>query len=391
MKNERCEDMRIIIYLGKGGVGKTTISSATAVRAAREGKRVLILSTDIAHSLADALGRELSDTPIEVEKNLFAAEINILAEIRKNWAEFHEYFSTILAQDGASEIVADELAIMPGMEEMISLRHIWLAEKSGKYDAIIVDAAPTGETMRLLALPESYLWYTSKIATWHMKTISFAYPLIQKLMPKKNIFRLMPEVGEHMKDLHKTLLNSEITSFRIVLNPEQMVIKEALRAQTYLNLFGYTLDAAIINKVFPDNTTDPYLQSLVAQQKKYLEMILSCFYPTPVFTAMHREREVIGPDALADLANEVFKGASPTKVFYTSQRTQEVQKENGKYLMKLYLPNVEIERLQMNVKGDELLIEVNNFRKNIVLPNILVGKKTEYAKYENGSLSVFFS
>ena len=383
--------MRIILYLGKGGVGKTTISSATAVRAAREGKRVLILSTDIAHSLADALGRELSDTPVEIEKNLFAAEINILAEIRKNWSEFHDYFSTILAQGGASEIVADELAIMPGMEEMISLRHIWLAKKSGKYDVIVVDAAPTGETMRLLALPESYQWYTGKIATWHMKTISFAYPLIQKLMPKKNIFRLMPEISEHMRELHAILQDPNITSFRIVLNPEQMVIKEALRAQTYLNLFGYTLDVAIVNKVFPEDTSDPYLKALVAQQKKYREMILSCFYPTPVFTAMHREQEVIGSDALFELANEIFKTSSPTKVFYTAQRTQEVQKENGKYLMKLYLPNVEIDRLQMNVKGDELLIEVNNFRKNIVLPNVLVGKKTEYAKYENGSLNVFFS
>ncbi|MCS6989885.1 MAG: ArsA family ATPase [Chloroherpetonaceae bacterium] len=383
--------MRIILYLGKGGVGKTTISSASAVKAAREGKRTLILSTDIAHSLADALGRDLTDTPIEVEKNLFAAEVNILAEIRKNWAEFHDYFSSLLAQEGASEIVADELAIMPGMEEMVSLRHIWLAEKSGKYDVIIVDAAPTGETMRLLALPESYQWYASKIASWHLKTISFAYPLIQRLMPKKNIFRLMPEIGAHMRELHKTLQDPAITSFRIVLNPEQMVIKEALRAQTYLNLFGYTLDAAIINKIFPENSSDPYLQALVAQQKKYREMIFSCFYPTPVLTAMHREAEVIGADALADLAEEVFKGESPTKVFYHAQRTQEVQKENGKYLMKLYLPNVEIDRLQMNVKGDELLIEVNNFRKNIVLPSVLVGRKTEYAKYENGSLSVFFS
>ncbi len=383
--------MRIILYLGKGGVGKTTVSSATAVKAAREGQRVLILSTDIAHSLADALGRELSDTPIEVENNLFAAEVNILAEIRKNWSEFHEYFSSILAQDGASEIVADELAIMPGMEEMVSLRHIWLAEKSGKYDVIIVDAAPTGETMRLLALPESYQWYTNKVASWHMKTISFAYPLIQKLLPKKNIFRLMPEISAHMKELHTTLLDPAITSFRIVLNPEQMVIKEALRAQTYLNLFGYTLDAVVVNKIFPEDTSDPYLKSLVLQQKKYREVITSCFYPTPIFTAMHRETEVIGTDALFDLANEIFKDSSPTKVFYTAQRPQEIKKENGKYLMKLYLPNVEIDRLQMNIKGDELLIEVNNFRKNIVLPNVLVGRKTDYAKYENGSLSVFFS
>lgn len=383
--------MRIILYLGKGGVGKTTISSATAVRAAREGKRVLILSADIAHSLADALGKDLTDTPIEIEKNLFAAEINILAEIRSNWSEFHDYFSTILAQDGASDIVADELAIMPGMEEMISLRHIWLAAKSGKYDAIIVDAAPTGETMRLLAMPESFQWYTSKIASWHTKTISFAYPLIQKLMPKKNIFRLMPEIGAHLKELHGLMLNPDVTSFRIVLNPEQMVIKEALRAQTYLNLFGYTLDAAVVNKVFPETSNDPYLQALVSQQKRYREMIYSCFYPTPVFTAAHREKEVIGTDALADLAKEVFKDTNPIKVFYAAQRTHEVQKENGKYLMKLYLPNVEIDRVQMNVKGDELLIEVNNFRKNIILPNVLVGRKTDYAKYENGSLNVFFS
>jgi arsenite/tail-anchored protein-transporting ATPase len=384
--------MRILVYLGKGGVGKTTISSATAAMAARQGKRVLILSTDIAHSLADALGTELYDTPIEVEKNLFAAEINILTEIRNNWSEIHQYFSTMLTgENGTSEIIADELAIIPGMEEMISLRHIWLAAKSGKYDLIVVDAAPTGETMRLLALPESYQWYTSKVSSWHMKTISFAYPLIQKLMPKKNIFRLMPEIGAHLKDLHAMLLDNDITSYRVVLNPENMVLKEALRAQTYLSLFGYTLDAAIVNKVFPTETTDPYMKSLVAQQSKYRDQILSCFYPIPVFTAPHRDREVIGVDALATLGAEVFKAADPTALLYRERLTQVIDKVDGKYMMKLYLPNIEIDRVQMNVKGDELLIEVNNFRKNIVLPNVLVGRQAGDAKYENGSLNVYFS
>ncbi|MDW8019502.1 MAG: ArsA family ATPase, partial [Chloroherpetonaceae bacterium] len=160
--------MRILVYLGKGGVGKTTVSSATAVSVARRGKRTLIISTDIAHSLADALDVELGSAPIEVEPNLYAMEVNILAEIRNHWSEFSGYFSTILSHDGVSEIVADELAILPGMEEMVSLKHLWEAAKSGKYDVIVVDAAPTGETMRLLAMPDAYRWYTDKIASWHL-------------------------------------------------------------------------------------------------------------------------------------------------------------------------------------------------------------------------------
>jgi arsenite-transporting ATPase len=383
--------MRIILYLGKGGVGKTTVSSATATQIARSGRRVLIMSTDIAHSLADALGKELSDTPIQIEKNLFAMEVNILAEIRKNWSDLHGYFSTMLSQDGTSEIIADELAVLPGMEEMISLRHLWIAAKSGDYDAVIVDAAPTGETMRLLAMPDSYKWYTEKIGSWHLKTISFAYPLIQKLMPKKNIFKLMPEVGEHIKDLHGILLNPDITSYRIVMNPENMVIKEALRAQTYLNLFGYALDAVVVNKMLPKTSSDPYLQALAAQQQKYYEKIVSCFYPIPIFNAGYYESEVIGCDKLAAMSRDLFRESDPMKVFYKDQLTQQISKENDKYHLKLYLPNVEIDRVQMNVKGDELMIEVNNFRKNIVLPNVLVGRNTLGATYQNGKLDVVFS
>ncbi|PIO49296.1 MAG: arsenic-transporting ATPase [[Chlorobium] sp. 445] len=382
--------MRILVYLGKGGVGKTTVSSATAVDIARRGKRTLIISTDIAHSLADALDVELGSTPVQVEPNLYAMEINILAEIRNHWSEFSGYFSTMLAHDGVSEIVADELAILPGMEEMISLKHLWEAAKSGKYDVIIIDAAPTGETMRLLAMPDSYRWYTDKIASWHMKTISFAYPLIQKLLPKKNIFKLMPEVADHMRELYTILTNPEIASYRIVLNPENMVIKEALRAQTYLNLFGYTLDAAIVNKVLPSNTHDPYMQALIAQQKKYVTKIENCFYPIPIFYVPYYDTEVIGCTRLSQMAKDIFGEHSPESVFYTDRRTHQVEKDNGKYHLKLYLPNVEINHVQMNVKGDELLIEVNNFRKNIVLPNVLVGRRTEGATYSNGNLDVVF-
>ncbi len=383
--------MRIILYLGKGGVGKTTVSASTATAIARSGKRVLIMSTDVAHSLADAFSVELSSTPLEVEKNLFAMEVNVLAEIRGNWTELYSYFSSILVHDGASEVVAEELAIVPGMEEMISLRFIWKAAKSGKYDAVVVDAAPTGETMRLLGMPESYGWYSDKIGGWHSKAIGFAAPLLNRFMPKKNIFKLMPEVNDHMKELHGILQDKSITTFRVVLNPENMVIKEALRVQTYLNLFGYKLDAAVVNKVLPSNSSDPYLQSLIDQQAKYLRVIDNCFYPVPIFRAKQSSKELINPDRLYELSQELFDGRNPIDVLYTNDRTQTLDKIDGKYVLSLYLPNVEVDKLAVNIKGDELLVDINNFRKSIVLPNVLVGRKTEGADFEQGMLNITFA
>jgi arsenite-transporting ATPase len=383
--------MRIILYLGKGGVGKTTVSASTATAIARSGKRVLIMSTDVAHSLADALGTELSSSPKEVEKNLYAMEVNVLAEIRENWAELYSYFSSILMHDGANEVVAEELAIMPGMEEMISLRYIWKAAKSDMYDAVVVDAAPTGETMRLLGMPESYGWYSEKIGGWHAKAIGFAAPLLNRFMPKKNVFKLMPEINEHMKELHSILQDKSITTFRVVLNAENMVIKEALRVQTYLNLFGYKLDAAVVNKVLPQNSSDPYLQSLIDQQAKYLKVIDNCFYPVPIFRAKQFTREVIAPDSLYALSCELFEGRDPIAVLYNDDKTQTLEKVDGKYVLSLYLPNVEVDKLAVNIKGDELLVDINNFRKSIILPNVLVGRKTEGADFAQGTLNITFA
>jgi len=383
--------MRIILYLGKGGVGKTTVSAATATSIARNGKRVLIMSTDVAHSLADALGVELTPQPQEVEKNLFAMEVNVLAEIRENWSELYSYFSSILMSDGANEVVAEELAVVPGMEEMISLRHIWKAAKSGDYDAIVVDAAPTGETMRLLGMPESYGWYSEKIGGWHSKAIGFAAPLLNRFMPKKNIFKLMPEVNDHMKELHGMLQDKSVTTFRVVVNPENMVIKEALRVQTYLNLFGYKLDAVIVNKVLPQSSSDDYLTSLIALQQKYLKVIDDCFYPLPIFKASQVANEVIKTDQLYALGQQLFAGNNPVEVLYKNGKTQQLDKVDGKYVLRLHMPNVEITKLNVNIKGDELLVDINNFRKSIVLPNILVGRKTEGADFDEGHLNITFT
>lgn len=383
--------MRIILYLGKGGVGKTTVSASTATAIARRGRKVLIMSTDVAHSLADVFSVELSQTPIEVESNLFAMEVNILAEIRENWNELYSYFSSILMHDGADEVVAEELAIVPGMEEMISLRYIWKAAKSGLYDVIVVDAAPTGETMRLLGMPESYGWYSDKIGGWHSKAIGFAAPLLSKFMPKKNIFKLMPEVNEHMKDLHGMLQDKNVTTFRVVLNPENMVIKEALRVQTYLNLFGYKLDAAVVNKILPESSSDQYFQCLIDIQQKYLRVIDNCFYPVPIFRAHQQTSEVIDTDRLHILSQEIFQERDPSSVLYSDDRTQTLEKIDGKYVLSLHLPNVEVKKLNVNIKGDELLVDINNFRKSIMLPNVLVGRKTEGADFAAGNLNITFA
>lgn len=383
--------MRIILYLGKGGVGKTTVSAATATAIARNGKRVLIMSTDVAHSLADALGVELTPKAVEVEKNLYAMEVNVLAEIRENWNELYSYFSAILVNDGASEVVAEELAVVPGMEEMISLRHIWKAAKSGNYDVIVVDAAPTGETMRLLGMPESYGWYSEKIGGWHTKAIGFAAPLLNRFMPKKNIFKLMPEVNDHMKELHGMLQDKQITTFRVVVNPENMVIKEALRVQTYLNLFGYKLDAVVVNKILPQQSSDDYLNCLISQQQKYLKVIDDCFYPIPILKASQAPHEVIKTEQLHLLSSQIFDGAKPDDILYKEDKTQVLEKVDGKYVLRLHLPNVEITKLNVNIKGDELLVDINNFRKSIVLPNILIGRKTEGADFEHGHLNITFA
>jgi arsenite-transporting ATPase len=293
--------------------------------------------------------------------------------------------------DGANEVVAEELAIVPGMEEMISLRYIWKAAKSGKYDVVIVDAAPTGETMRLLGMPESYGWYSDKIGGWHSKAIGFAAPLLSKFMPKKNIFKLMPEVNEHMKELHVMLQDKNITTFRVVLNPENMVIKEALRVQTYLNLFGYKLDAAVVNKILPESSADQYLQSLIDIQQKYLRVIDNCFYPLPIFRAHQQTSEVINTDRLHVLSQEIFGDRNPAAVLYSYDKTQTLEKINGKYVLSLHLPNVEVKKLNVNIKGDELLVDINNFRKSIILPNVLVGRKTEGADFAAGNLNITFA
>jgi arsenite/tail-anchored protein-transporting ATPase len=382
--------MRIMLYVGKGGVGKTTISAATAVRSAQEGKRTLVVSTDTAHSLADSLDVALKSNPTKIADNLWAQEINVLDEVRNNWGRLESYFATMLKKKGADDVVAEELALLPGMDEIISLLQIWKHAKSGNYDIVVIDAAPTGETVRLLSMPEMFGWYADRIGNWHTNTMRLAKPLIKPFMPKANIFDAIPELQEHVTQMHKVFTDPTVSSYRVVVNPEKMVIKEAQRAATYLSLFSYPVDAIVCNRILPETTTDPFFANLVRQQQEYKDTVYRTFAPLPVLEVPMRPKEVVGLESLSELGDLVYKTRSPGDVFYRG-RTQEIVKIEDGYILKMPLPNVEVEKVNMTKKGDELIVEIGNFKRDMILPHTLANRTAKSAKFKDGILHVHFT
>ena len=298
--------MRILLYLGKGDVGKTTTAAATALRCAQMGFRTLVVSTDIAHSLADSLDRPLQSVPTEITANLFAQEINVLDEVRKNWGTLQGYMGKVLRKQGMSKTVAEEMAIIPGMEEIFSLLHIYRHAASREFDRVIVDAAPTGETMRLLAMPESFQWYVERFFGWGETAMRLTGGLLGRLMPEQDVLAALPKLVDDVKALQQILSDPQTTSYRVVINPEKMVIKEAARAVTYLSLFECPVDAVVVNRILPGvrmggvdtsreggetvlqadkaallaPSSDPYLRQLQEHQARYLVEIERGFLPS---------------------------------------------------------------------------------------------------------------
>src|SRR5690349_6815538 len=254
--------MRIILYTGKGGVGKTSVSAATAVRAAQRGYRTIVMSTDIAHSLADSFDVKLGPEPTEVAPNLWAQETDVYHNLRTHWGRIQEWLRSLLAWRQVDDIVADEVSVLPGMEELANLLWVNRHRESGDYDLIVVDCAPTGETLRLLSFPEIGRWWIEKILPIHRAAAKIARPFITGItglpMPEDEVYEAVKDLFGQLDTLHGMLVDPKLTSLRTVLNPEKMVIKEAQRTTTYINLFGYPSDLVICNRVIPDTVTDAY-------------------------------------------------------------------------------------------------------------------------------------
>ena len=382
--------MRIILYLGKGGVGKTTVSAATAVRSAAQGKRTLVVSTDLAHSLADCLQEDLTSEPTELAKNLWAQEVNVLDEMRRGWGQLKDTMAKNLRKQGIDAVMAEELALIPGMDEIVSLINIYRNARDGDFEVVIIDAAPTGETVRLLSMPDTFQWYAGRIMNMKRSTLNLARPFLKSVLPATEILDAVQSLSERVKTLREVLSDPNTSSYRPVVNPERMVIKEALRAETYLALFGYPIDGVVCNRVIQRaDYQDVFMQEMYRNQEKLRQQVHQTFAPLPVWEAPYQSHEVLGITQLGKLAETIFGNQDPTQVFHRGL-VQEIIHEGDIYILRLPLPHVEMDKVLMTKKGDEMIIEIGNFKRDITLPAVLANQEATVAKFVDKALEIHF-
>lgn len=381
--------MRTILYSGKGGVGKTTVSAATALKAAQLGYKTLVISTDPAHSLADSLDQHVGDRPTPIADNLWAMEINVLTDIKFYWDELQSYMTGLLMTRGFDKVVAEELAVAPGMEEVCSLLHLNQQKRDGHFDCVILDMAPTGESLRLLSMPDVIDWYMGNIYPWVRKMAGLARTIAPvPFIPPDNVFDAVERFMAQLDGVRDVLGNTQETSVRLVVNPEKMVLKEARRAFTYLNLYGYNVDAVVSNRIWPA----ALLQSQGEWggiQAHYQSEIEQCFAPLPIFKVPLMSREVVGLAMLDQVAEALFGQEDPTRLFHT-ETLQKIDPVAGGYELKLRLPFVEKEFFHLNKKGDDLIIDLKNFRKEVTLPRAIAHLEPAGGRFEEGYLIVRF-
>lgn len=385
--------MRVMLYTGKGGVGKTSVAAATALRCADLGYRTVVVSTDAAHSLADSFDTLIGNEPVEIAPNLKGQEIDILHQMERYWGTVQEWLTTVLSWRGVSELIADEASVLPGMDELASLLQIVYLHDSNEYDAVIVDCAPTGETLRLLSLPEVAKWYLSHIFPVERQVMKMAGPLIRSVtdlpIPDDKVFESIRDVIMQLDRMHQLLADTEQSSVRLVLNPEKMVIKEAQRTFTYLNLYGYSTDLIISNRIIPASVDDRYFNAWKGSQERYGHLVEEAFAPLPILKVPLMDQEVVGIQMLRKMADAIYGDQDPTKLFYVG-RPQSVEKVGDAYLLKLRLPFVGKENVSLARNGDELAISIGNFRRNIILPRVLAVQDVKKAKFESDYLVLTF-
>ncbi len=385
--------MRIILYTGKGGVGKTSVAAATAVKSAQRGLKTLVVSTDAAHSLGDSLDIKLSPEPIEIQKNLWAQEIDSIHEVEKGWGRVQEYLTALFTAKAVKDITTEELTVFPGMEDLLSLLRILHYYREKTFDVIVIDCAPTGETLALLSFPEMLRWWMDKLFPVKRKAVKLLKPVAEPIlgipMPSDGVMGEIENIYLQLDEMRQILSDREITSIRIVVNPEKMVIKEAQRSFTYLNIYDFNVDAIVVNRVIPDQVQDHYFAVWKDIQKKYEEMINDSFSPLPIYHAPLFSREVVGIEMLEKMGNEIFKEEDPVSIKY-SFRTQQVTKGEGEYTLSIYMPFVEKKDLSLNQKGDELIVKVGQVKRNITLPRTLLNFTVKGAKFEGENLKIRF-
>lgn len=387
--------MRVILFTGKGGVGKTSVAAATAVQCARQGYRTIVMSTDAAHSLGDSLDVELGTEITQIQPNLWAHEVSSLHEMERHWAKLHEYAARVFATQGLDDVLAEEVANPPGMDEVASLMWIKHYAERAEHDVLIVDCAPTGETLQLLTFPDVAKWWLDKVYPWERRALKIARPVLQPLMdmplPSDEVFASVKDLLLDLEGMKKILTDPKVTTIRIVLNLEKMVVKEAKRAFTYLSLFGYVTDAVIVNRILPEGLQDELFQRWQRIHRKYEDEVEVSFDPLPILRVPLFDREVVGPAMLQKMAEAIYAGDDPADRLY-SDSPQRIEKgAGGEYVLGLRLPFIERSDVELAQHDGELFVTIGSYRRGISLPRVLAQRQAVGASIEEGELRVRFA
>ena len=390
--------MRLILMTGKGGVGKTSVAAATGLRCAELGYKTLVLSTDPAHSLADSFDIELGHDSRLVKPNLWGAELDALRELEGNWGAVKRYITQVLRAQGLDGVQAEELAILPGMDEIFGLVRMKRHYDEGEFDVLIIDSAPTGTALRLLSLPEVGGWYMRKFYKPLQGISAVLRPLVEPIfrpiagfsLPDKEVMDAPYEFYEQIEALEKILTDNTVTSVRLVTNPEKMVIKESLRAHAYLSLYNVATDLVVANRIIPEEVTDPFFKRWKESQEQYRQEIHADFMPLPVKEVPLYSEEMCGLPALERLKETLYKDEDPSQIYY-KENTIRIVQENNQYSLELYLPGIAKDQIQLTKTGDELNVRIGNHRRNMVLPQALAALQPSGAKMEDDYLKIKFA
>jgi arsenite/tail-anchored protein-transporting ATPase len=385
--------MRLIIYTGKGGVGKTSVSAATALRSAAKGHRTIVMSTDSAHSLSDSLDMEMSGKIEKISPNLDALEIDIITEMKSKWNDIQAYVSSFLLSQGMEDLSAEEMAILPGMEMVAALFYILEFKEKDMYDVVVMDTAPTGETLRLLSFPDVSGWYIDKMFHLLRKVLVIARATVAKVidfpLPSDDVLVTLEDLKEKMRRVKVVLEDPKNTTIRLVVNPERMVINETKRAYSYLSLYNKNVEALIVNRVYPDDMPE-YFSDKLKEQAEYMEMIHHAFDPMKMIYAYQMPTEMLGIQKLEHLADMLFEDSDPTEV-YADESPLSFKTEDGIDYMMLKLPFAEKGDVELyRTKDGSLILHVGSQKRSVNLPTVLINAKIIGAEFKNDVLTVKF-
>lgn len=383
--------MRVIIYTGKGGVGKTSMAAATACKIAKNGKKVLVMSTDQAHSLGDAFDMKIDKEPMKIAENLYAMEIDTVYESEKSWGNLKDYFKQLLTMKGGSGIEVEELLVFPGLEELFSMFKILEVYESGKYDTIIVDCAPTGETLALLKYPERLSGMINKVLPIKRVGVKTVGPAVEKVMkipmPKDNVFDDIEYLMDKMQRLQNLLLNKEVVSLRVVTTPEKIVINEAKRNFTCLYLYHYNVDAIIVNHIYPAKAMEGYFNKWIKLQEEAIQDIKESFSEVPRFYVELQQQELRTLDVLGKVGDTIYEETNPDDVLF---KKEIYSIDNEKNCLKIYLPFADKGELRLEQDKNELIVGVKNESRKFPIPSEFTKKDIVGAKFEEGYLNILF-